>query len=124
MRVSVKYHGIIADMMERKTETVELPDGATVADLRAALGSQDEMADAILVQTRSFVDGHMVDKTAALSDGVEVVFMRPIAGGSGAQTTTTRRAHAPRVASSIDGLDELIGSSATAGHGPAETDPL
>lgn len=81
MRIVVKYHGIIADMVGVKTEEVDLPDGATVADLRAALGSRDETIDAILVQTRTFVGGHMTDKAAVLTDGTEVVFMRPIAGG-------------------------------------------
>ena len=33
MNVTVRYHGIIGDMLRRKTEKLEMPDGATVIDL-------------------------------------------------------------------------------------------
>jgi len=83
MKVTVRYHGIIGDMLRRKTQQLEMPDGATVADLRAAVTDGDDTSKAILNQTRAFIDGKQADRAAPLSDGAEVTFMRPIAGGDG-----------------------------------------
>ena len=82
MNVTVRYHGIIGDMLRRKMQQIEMPDGATVTDLLAMLTSADESAKAILKQTRAFIDGKQADRAAPLADGVEVIFMRPIAGGA------------------------------------------
>lgn len=81
MKILVTYHGIIGDMVGRKREEVTLPDGATVADLRAELEQDGGRAAAVLKQARPFVAGHMAAKDQALTDGVEVTFMRPIGGG-------------------------------------------
>lgn len=81
MDVTAKYHGIIGDMLERKSETISLPEGATVGDLYAYLAGQDDTAASILNQTRPFINGHQADRDAPLREGAEVIFMRPIAGG-------------------------------------------
>ena len=83
MNVTVRYHGIIGDMLRRKTQQVEIPDGATVTDLLAIVSGGDEGAQSILKQTRAFIDGKQADRTMPLADGAEVTFMRPIAGGAG-----------------------------------------
>ena len=82
MNVTVRYHGIIGDMLRRKTQQVEMPDGATVTDLLAMVSGADEGTKSILKQTRAFIDGKQADRAAPLGDGVEVTFMRPIAGGA------------------------------------------
>jgi molybdopterin converting factor small subunit len=79
--VTVRYHGIVGDMLRRKSQQLAIPDGATVADLVAAINASDEHAQPILKQTRAFIDGKQADRAAPLSDGAEVTFMRPIAGG-------------------------------------------
>jgi molybdopterin converting factor small subunit len=81
MNVTVRYHGIIGDMLSRKTQEVALAEGATIDDLLATITSQDDTAQSILKQTRAFIDGKQADRAAPLADGVEVIFMRPIAGG-------------------------------------------
>ena len=83
MNVTVRYHGIIGDMLRRKTQQIEMPDGATVTDLLAVITGADESGQAILKQTRAFIDGKQTDRNAPLTDGAEVIFMRPIAGGVG-----------------------------------------
>jgi molybdopterin converting factor small subunit len=83
MNVIVRYHGIIGDMLRRKTQQVEMPDGATVTDLLAKVTGGDDGAQSILKQTRAFIDGKQADRTMPLVDGAEVTFMRPIAGGAG-----------------------------------------
>lgn len=81
MQITVKYHGIIGDMLERKTESVALAESATVGDLVQHLTGVDETDAAILKQTRPFINGQQADRASALADGAEVIFMRPIAGG-------------------------------------------
>jgi molybdopterin converting factor small subunit len=81
MEITVRFQGIIADMLGRKSDRVDLPDGATVADLLAALTKRDRAAGAVLKQTRAFIDGQQADRDAPLASGAEVIFMRPIAGG-------------------------------------------
>jgi molybdopterin converting factor small subunit len=83
LNVTVRYHGIIGDMLHRKTQRVTMPDGATVSDLLAAITDSDEGARAILKQTRAFIDGQQSDRNAPLADGAQITFMRPIAGGAG-----------------------------------------
>jgi len=62
MRVTVKYHGIVGDLL-------------------ATLSQRDDRAQTILKQTRAFIDGKQAERATPLSDGAEVIFMRPIAGG-------------------------------------------
>ena len=81
MNVTVRYHGIIGDMLRRKTQQVAMADGATVADLLTAITDGDEGAQMILKQTRAFIDGRQTDRATLLADDAEVTFMRPIAGG-------------------------------------------
>jgi molybdopterin converting factor small subunit len=80
MVISIKYPGIIGDMLERKSEQVTLPEGATVEDLFQHLTADDDTAS-ILKQTRPFINGQQADRASTLQDGAEVIFMRPIAGG-------------------------------------------
>ncbi len=81
MQITVKYPGIVGDMLERKSEQATLPDGATVEDLFQHLTADDDTVAAILKQTRPFINGQQTDRASALQDGAEVIFMRPIAGG-------------------------------------------
>lgn len=81
MDVTAKFQGIIGDMLGRKSEQVSLSDDATIADLLARLTAGDESAVAILKQTRPFINGQQADRADPLTDGAEVLFMRPIAGG-------------------------------------------
>jgi molybdopterin converting factor small subunit len=81
MNIIVRYHGIVGDMLRRKTQQVAMPDGATVADLLTAISDGDEGVQTILKQTRAFIDGKQADRAAPLADGAEITFMRPIAGG-------------------------------------------
>lgn len=83
MDVTVKFQGIIADMIGQKVMPVQLPEQATVAELEQAVIGGDADVAAILKQTRPFIDGKQADRSAPLHDGAEVIFMRPIAGGKG-----------------------------------------
>jgi molybdopterin converting factor small subunit len=81
MEITVRFQGIIADMIGRKSDRIALAEGATVADLLTTLSEDDKTIGSILKQTRAFIDGKQADRDAALANGSEVIFMRPIAGG-------------------------------------------
>lgn len=81
MQVTVKFQGIVGDMLKRKSMTLDLASGATVSDAQQTVVAGDETVAAILKQTRPFIDGKQADRSAPLHDGAEVIFMRPIAGG-------------------------------------------
>lgn len=81
MQVTVKFQGIIGDMLKRKSMTLDLASDATIADAQQQIIAGDETVAAILKQTRPFIDGKQADRAARLHDGAEVIFMRPIAGG-------------------------------------------
>jgi quercetin dioxygenase-like cupin family protein/sulfur carrier protein ThiS len=83
MRIGVRYYGIIGDILEREGDTVELPDGASVSDLFAALGTLDETFAAVASQIVPVVDGRNAGREDLLADGAEVALMRVISGGSG-----------------------------------------
>lgn len=81
MRVSVRYFGIVADVVRRKTDEIELADGATVADLLAALVAANPGVAPVAKQVRAVVDGENAGRDAVLRPGSEVTLMRAIGGG-------------------------------------------
>ena len=81
MNVTVRYHGIIGDMLRRKTQQGEKSGDTTVIDLVAGDHGDDESAKPILKLTHGFIDGKQADRSVLLGDSAEVIFMRPIAGG-------------------------------------------
>lgn len=81
MRVAVRFHGIVGDMIRPKIDSLELPEGATLADLVAAVSGKNTKNAAVLRQTHFFIDGQMVDRNASLVDGAVVTVMRPMSGG-------------------------------------------
>ena len=83
MQIHVRYHSIIGDMLGTKEETVTLPDGATIADLRAKLAGRSEKRAAILGKTSAFIGGKHALKDAVVSDGDEVVFNYRLSPGLG-----------------------------------------
>ena len=82
MQVSVRYFGIVGDMVRRKTDEIELADGATVADLLAALVVENPGFAPVAKQVRAVVDGENAGRDMVLTTDSEVTLMRAIGGGS------------------------------------------
>jgi sulfur carrier protein ThiS len=61
--------------------TVRLPDGATVADLLAALGPDLDLDARQLASVAVAVAGEVVGHGRALADGEAVTLVLPVAGG-------------------------------------------
>ena len=82
MQISVRYFGIVGDVVRRKTDEVDLEDGATVADLLAALVRDNPGFAPVAKQVRAVVDGENAGRDLVLLPGSEVALMRAIGGGA------------------------------------------
>jgi len=82
MNIHVLYFGIIADMANRKEETVTLEAPPRLAILIDSLVSTNPRFGAIVRQVRPVSNGKNVPRETLLKDGDEVAFMRAIGGGS------------------------------------------
>lgn len=82
MKIEVALFGKLAERIGRQV-AIDLPDGATVADLRAALRTAyPEIADELArPSTRACVDQAMVPEHFAVPSGGEVAFLPPLSGG-------------------------------------------
>lgn len=65
----------------RATVDLDLPDGATVGDLRAALAAQVPAIGASRLTTVVAVDGEFCDDRAPLKEGADAAVFPPVAGG-------------------------------------------
>ena len=61
--------------------TLEIPPGATVADVAALLAARDPRFDGLLSRTRAAVGADFVNVNTALKDGDELAFLPPMSGG-------------------------------------------
>ncbi|MFE1592003.1 MoaD/ThiS family protein [Nocardia sp. NPDC058705] len=79
--VEVRYFAAIADAVGKNTESLDLPAGATVADLRATLAATYGSDIDGLVGVCAFLIGDELtrDPSAMLRDRVDV--LPPFAGG-------------------------------------------
>lgn len=60
---------------------LELPDGATVADLLDTLRRSHPGLDSHLQTVVALIDGRVVEKSEPLAHGAQVALLQPIAGG-------------------------------------------
>lgn len=88
MRVQLRYFASIRETVGRREEQMEVPEGATVATVWAALVRRfPALADQ---RYRPAVNQDYVSAEAALSEGDEIVFIPPVSGGSTRQEETKR----------------------------------
>lgn len=93
MKLKVKYAGQLRTALQRAEETVDCPDGTTLADLIANLARRadagrphlvneagEARASLLVVVNESAVSARDAS-TVRLSDGDVVLFLPPIAGG-------------------------------------------
>lgn len=90
MDLTVKLFGAVRERVGAKLLSLTVPDGTTVAHLRARLAAEhvvfDEFGDRLAVS----VNLEIADPDATLRDGDEVAFLPPVAGGSGGCTLSER----------------------------------
>jgi molybdopterin synthase catalytic subunit len=82
MHVTVLLFGSLREAAGAKELAVELPEGATVADLGRLLARQLPAFEALGARVRTSVNHRIVDAGHALRDGDDVAWLPPVSGGS------------------------------------------
>ncbi len=83
MRIKVRYFAVARERVGREEETLDLPEGATVASALDLLGERHPAIAALRGHLAAAVNQEMVRPDAALSDGDELALIPPVAGGAG-----------------------------------------
>jgi molybdopterin synthase catalytic subunit len=90
MNVAVKLFGAVREAVGAKDLSVRVPEGCSVADLRAQLAREypvfEEFGDRLAVS----VNLEITSLDAVLRDGDEVAFLPPVSGGSGTCSLSER----------------------------------
>lgn len=105
MKVRVRMFGALTSAVGSADEYLELPDGATAADLVELVGTRYPEAAPILQRVSVAVNLETESRDHPLEDGDEVALLPPVAGGA-AKITTGVRAEAI----SIDEVMDLVAS--------------
>jgi len=83
MKLQVRYFAALREALGAD-ERVEMPPGATLADLRNHLLARGGRHAEMLARGRAVrcaLDQVMADESAVLHDGAEVAFFPPVTGG-------------------------------------------
>ena len=83
MRVQVRYFAALREALG-PAESVELPAGSTLGELRETLLARGGRHAEVLARGRAVrcaLDQVMSDEAALLRDGAEVAFFPPVTGG-------------------------------------------
>ena len=86
MKVNVRLFAGLHDLLGQRRVTLELADGATVAQLREQLGRQYPVVVPFLSTLVCAVDEEYVTAEHPLRDGDDVALIPPVSGGSGGTT--------------------------------------
>lgn len=81
MTITVKLFAAMADLAGDAAAAVDLPDGATVADLRRELGKQLPLARTLLNRSAVAVNHDVVENDRTLNASDEVAVIPPVSGG-------------------------------------------
>ncbi|NLM46408.1 MAG: MoaD/ThiS family protein [Firmicutes bacterium] len=82
MKVTLKAFGLASFYLREKLESIELPAGATIADLLEAVTIKDTDRDlSLLSAAKFFVNGKSAGRDTVLHDGDEIIFLLHLAGG-------------------------------------------
>jgi sulfur-carrier protein len=81
--VRVRLGGGLARLAAAPRLSIELGDGATVEDLRAALAEREPQLAPALGAALTVVGGEQAERSRTLAAGEEVAFLIPVAGSAG-----------------------------------------
>jgi molybdopterin synthase catalytic subunit len=81
MKIQVRYFAVLRERLRSEGETLELPEGATVADALAVLAERHEPFGALRGRCQTAVNQTMVRADEELHDGDELALIPPVAGG-------------------------------------------
>ena len=81
MLIRVKLFAAMRDLTGDEVAEVELPDGATVGDLRRELGKQLPLARTLLTRSAIAVNHDVAENDRPLQASDEVAAIPPVSGG-------------------------------------------
>ena len=81
MQIEVLLFASLADEADAPPTTVELPDGASVAQLRERLGAENPGLAERLSQIRIAVNQEFAGDDTVIREGAEVALIPPVSGG-------------------------------------------
>ena len=94
MTVTVRLFAMLRERAGRDELDLELAEGATVADARAALRDRDRLGDILeRMPVRAAVNREYVADETLLSSGDELALIPPVSGGGDAGTGTAAEPH-------------------------------
>ncbi len=82
MRVQVLFFGVLRDVVGRASESLELDDDSTVADVLEHYQSRIPRIREMLPSLALSVNQHYSGPGAVLGDGDEVALLPPVSGGA------------------------------------------
>src|SRR5262245_51374213 len=83
MRVNVRYFAVVRERLGREEETLELPEGANLADALEALGARHAVVRELRGHLQVALNQEIADPGAAVREGDEIALIPPVAGGAG-----------------------------------------
>ncbi len=103
MRVVVKLFGAVREAAGAKELSLDLPDGACVADLRDRLSRDFPVFDAFGERLAVSVNLDLVGFEAPLHEDDEVAFLPPVSGGAGTCSLAERSLDVGSVVARVSG---------------------
>jgi molybdopterin synthase catalytic subunit len=81
-RVNIRLFAGLHDMVGKRDLVMELPDGATIGQLRDRLGEEYPIVQALLPTLVCAVDEEYVPAEHVLAEGDRVALIPPVSGGA------------------------------------------
>lgn len=87
MQVTLRLFALARDRAGRTEVVLELPEGATVGDLKTALASACPALAPMVPNVMIAVDSEYASDTCTIAPGAEIAVIPPVSGGSPALST-------------------------------------
>ena len=81
MTVRVKLFAVAKERVNREQVAIEMPDGATVGDLRRAVGTKFPTLASILPHALWAVDAAYANDSTILNEQSDIALIPPVSGG-------------------------------------------
>jgi molybdopterin converting factor subunit 1 len=95
MIVHVRLFARARDLAGADSVSVELPDGATVADLRRRLAADRPALAGLLERSALAVENEFADDSLPLSANAEIALLPPVSGGQSNEHSIPNPGHSP-----------------------------
>lgn len=82
MRFRVRLFAAAKDLLRVSSVELDLPEGATVAQLRRRLAEEQPALGALLERSALAVNDEFADEEMPLTAGAEIALLPPVSGGS------------------------------------------